>query len=148
MVSQARHENFSRIVWMTFQRRGTTSSVSVTSSPSFDSFAEPQQGQLAGAGITTRSRGRCSGNGLRAGRLRWKDLTVWVLAAAVSAGVSSSVAAAVERPAELLDLQLQMRDQRVGAGVHRPGLGRIRFGFQARGALGQDQCMGAGEIGG
>ena len=55
---------------MTFQRRGITSSVSVTSSPSFDSFAEPQDGQHAGAGITTRSRGRCAGNGLRDGRLR------------------------------------------------------------------------------
>jgi hypothetical protein len=42
----------------------------VMSSPSFDSFAEPQQGQDAGAGITTRSRGRCSGKGLRDGRLR------------------------------------------------------------------------------
>ena len=31
---------------------------SVTSSPSFESFAEPQQGQFAGAAITTRSRGR------------------------------------------------------------------------------------------
>jgi hypothetical protein len=45
------------------------------SSPSFDSLPEPQQGQLAGAGITTRSRGRWSGNGLREGRLRWNDWT-------------------------------------------------------------------------
>src|SRR6476659_1022403 len=42
IVSQARQENFSRTVCTTFQRRGTTSSVSVTSSPSFDSFVEPQ----------------------------------------------------------------------------------------------------------
>jgi hypothetical protein len=28
------------------------------SSPSFDSFAEPQQGQLSGAAMTMRSRGR------------------------------------------------------------------------------------------
>ena len=54
---------------------GTTSSVSVTSSPSFDSLAEPQHGQLAGAAITTRSRGRCSGNGFRTGRRRSNDLT-------------------------------------------------------------------------
>jgi hypothetical protein len=32
---------------MTFQRRGITSSVSVMSSPSLDSFAEPQDGQQA-----------------------------------------------------------------------------------------------------
>ena len=49
IVSHCRHENFSRTVWITFHRRGITSSVSVTSSPSFDSLAEPQQGQLSGA---------------------------------------------------------------------------------------------------
>ena len=32
--------------------------VSVMSSPSFGSFAEPQQGQLSGAAMTMRSRGR------------------------------------------------------------------------------------------
>ena len=61
IVSQSRQENFSRTVWITFHWRGITSSVSVMSSPSFDSFVEPQHGQLAGAGITMRSRGRCSG---------------------------------------------------------------------------------------
>jgi len=40
------------------------------SSPSFDSFTDPQQGQLSGATMTTRSRGKWSGNGLREGRLR------------------------------------------------------------------------------
>jgi hypothetical protein len=64
-----------------FHWRGTTSSVSVTSSPSFDSFFDPQQGQLSGAGITMRSRGRWSGNGLHDGRLRWNDYTVCVRAA-------------------------------------------------------------------
>src|SRR6266508_3823808 len=78
IFSQSRHENFSRTVWITFHCRGTTSSVSVISSPSFDSLFEPQQGQLSGGGITTRSRGRWAGNGLRDGRLRWKDLTVRV----------------------------------------------------------------------
>ncbi len=33
-------------------------------------MAEPQQEQFVGAAMTTRSRGRCSGNGLREGRLR------------------------------------------------------------------------------
>ncbi len=58
IVSQLRHENFSRTVWITFHCRGMTSSVSVISSPSFDSLDDPQQGQLSGAAITTRSRGR------------------------------------------------------------------------------------------
>ena len=79
---------------MTFHWRGMTSSVSVTSSPSFDSFTDPQQGQASGAAITTRSRGKCSGKGLRDGRARWKDRTVCARAAAFSAANSSSVAAA------------------------------------------------------
>jgi hypothetical protein len=82
MLSQFRHENFSRTVWITFHCRGMTSSVSVISSPSFDSFDNPQHGQLSGAAITIRSRGKWSGKGLRDGRLRWKDLTVWAWVAA------------------------------------------------------------------
>ena len=93
IVSQSRHENFSRTVWITFHWRGITSSVSVMSSPSFDNFAEPQHGQLVGAGSRIRSRGRCAGNGLRDGRLRWNDCTVGVRAAAFLAASSSSVAA-------------------------------------------------------
>src|ERR1700746_2036717 len=73
IVSQARHENFSRTVWITFHWRGITSNVSVMSSPNFVSFLDPQHGQVSGAVITTRSRGRCSENGLREGRLRLKD---------------------------------------------------------------------------
>ncbi|AUX79002.1 hypothetical protein NXT3_PB00347 (plasmid) [Sinorhizobium fredii] len=37
--------------------------------PSFASLADPQHGQFAGAAMTTRSRGRCSGKGLRDGKL-------------------------------------------------------------------------------
>ena len=37
--------------------------------------AEPQQGQAVGPGTITRSRGRCAGNGLRAGFLRVKART-------------------------------------------------------------------------
>ena len=66
MVSQERHENRSRTVWITFQDRGTTSRVSVTSSPSLDSLA-PQQGHAVGDGITIRSRGRWAGRGPRTG---------------------------------------------------------------------------------
>src|SRR6266702_6597266 len=85
IVSQLRHENFSRTVWITFHCRGITSSVAVTSSPSFDIFVDPQQRQLSGAAITIRSRGKWAGNGLREGRLRADDLTICVRAAACSA---------------------------------------------------------------
>jgi hypothetical protein len=40
------------------QLSGTTSSVSVTSSPIFESLVPPQHGQQAGAGCTMRRRGR------------------------------------------------------------------------------------------
>ena len=46
IVSQARHENFSRTVWITFQWRGITSSVSVISSPSLASFADRSRDSL------------------------------------------------------------------------------------------------------
>ena len=62
-VWQSRQLNRSRTVAITFHWRGTTSSVSVTSSPSLESRPPPQHGQAAGAAITTRSRGRCSGKG-------------------------------------------------------------------------------------
>src|SRR3954453_23150122 len=57
IVSQSRQLKRSRTVWITFQRRGITSSVSVISSPRFDSRPEPQHGQVCGAAMTTRSRG-------------------------------------------------------------------------------------------
>ena len=94
MRSQSRQANFSRTVWITFHCRGITSSVSVMSSPSFTIRPEPQHPQVIGASITTRSRGRCAGNGLRAGRRRSKARTgVFACAAARSAARSSSVAA-------------------------------------------------------
>ena len=64
IASQARQAKRSRTVWITLNWRGITSSVSVTSSPSLDSLPW-QQGQAAGPGITTRSRGRWAGNGAR-----------------------------------------------------------------------------------
>lgn len=54
IFSHSRQENFSRTVWITFHWRGITSSVSVMSSPSFASLAEPQHGQFVGAAMTTR----------------------------------------------------------------------------------------------
>jgi len=94
IFSQARQVNFSRTVWITFHWRGTASSVSVTSSPIFDSLSEPQHAQAVGGGTTTRSRGICAGNGLRAGLRRVNPLTSVVSAAAFSAASSSSVALA------------------------------------------------------
>ena len=76
IVSHCRQENRSRTVWITFHCRGMTSSVSVTSSPSFDSLAAPQHGQLSGTAITTHSRGRCAESDFRLGRFRSKDLTI------------------------------------------------------------------------
>jgi hypothetical protein len=53
------------LTWqITVHCRGTTSRVSVTSSPRFDRRAPPQHGQDVGVGCRMRSRGRCSGNGL------------------------------------------------------------------------------------
>jgi hypothetical protein len=95
IFSQSRQVNFSQTCWITFQDFGIASSVSVISSPSLDSRDPPQQAQAVGPGMITRSRGRCSGNGLRDGRLRVNDATfvVAVWAAASSAASSSSVAA-------------------------------------------------------
>ena len=88
IFSQARQVNFSRTVWITFHCRGTTSSVSVTSSPSLTSLP-PQHGQAEGAGMTTRSRGRCAGNGARTGlrraTLRPRPRPAGLTAAAASA---------------------------------------------------------------
>jgi hypothetical protein len=49
IFSQDRHENFSRTCWITFHWRGTSSSVSVTSSPSL-CRTPPQHGQELGPG--------------------------------------------------------------------------------------------------
>jgi hypothetical protein len=91
IFSQERQVNFSRTVWITFHCRGMISSVSVMSSPIFTMRSDPQHEQAVGAATTTRSRGRCSGMGLRAGRRRSKPSTG---AVAFSAVIWSSVAAA------------------------------------------------------
>ena len=84
IVWQSRQLTFPRTVWMTFHDRGITSSVSVTSSPSRESREPPQAGQEHGAGMTTRSRGRCWGNGLRTGRLRSNGAMLVVVAAGLA----------------------------------------------------------------
>ena len=80
IFSQSRQVNFSRTCCTTFHCRGTTSSVSVTSSPSLASRVEPQHAQAVGPGTIDRSRGRCAGNGLRDGFLRVKARTGVVVA--------------------------------------------------------------------
>ena len=64
--SQLRQVNFSRTVSITFHWRGITSSVSVTSSPTFDSRCEPEpwpcESESAGRGDRgPEHRGRCHG---------------------------------------------------------------------------------------
>jgi hypothetical protein len=124
MRSQSRQVTFSRTVWITFHWRGMTSSVSVTSSPSFASFSDPQQLQVFGASITTRSRGRCSGNGLRTG-LRCSTAATFVFAFAAAASASASSSEAVVSlaiglepmaPRRLaLELQLELVEQALPA---------------------------------
>lgn len=55
MVSHGRHENFSPTVWITWYWRGTTSSVSVMSSPILETLP-PQHGQALGLGSTRRQQ--------------------------------------------------------------------------------------------
>jgi len=55
---------------------------------------------------------------------------------------------AVKRAAQLLDLKLEMGDQRVRAGCRRTGASRNGFGFHAGSALGEDHRMSGGKIGG
>lgn len=94
IASQSRQLNFSRTVSITLKRRGISSSVEVTLSPSFDSRSDPQQGHCVGAGGITPSRSISSGRGWHTGRLRSNERTVCVLSAALSAASSSSVAPA------------------------------------------------------
>ena len=153
IVSQSRQVNFSRTCWITFHCRGMTSSVSVTSSPSLRSASPPQQLQAVGPGTTTRSRGRCSGNGLRAGRLRMKAATTCRGPGRGLLGLKLILggcglqllqlqfhlveqarrplrARAVDLAPELLDLQLQMRDQ--GSGTRRLGTGLRKLGITGK----------------
>ena len=154
MLSQSRHENFSRTCWITFHWRGTTSSVSVTSSPSLDRRLPPQHGQAAGPRTITRSRGRWEGlarwprlpgEGRHLGRpggcslccqlvLRRRGLELLELELELVEQIASDAiqpgtplgALAELLAAELLDLQLQVDDQRLIVGC--PGSQACRFG--------------------
>ena len=150
--------NFSRTVWITFQRRGMTSSVSVTSSPIFDSFSEPQQAQDVGPGTHAlarkvrrkrlagrlatrepldlrRSGRRLFGRQLVLGRARLK--LVELKLQLVEKPLLALRAPAVHLAPELLDRQLQEGDLRLGAGhlrlgVRSPRLGVCRLGLGRR----------------
>jgi hypothetical protein len=158
IFSQQRQVNFSRTVWITFHWRGMTSSVSVISSPIFTMRSEPQQVQVVGASTTTRSRGRCSGKGLRTGLRRVKARTVLVV---VLRGLFSGQRILggggfqflklqfqlIDQPraalggdavfvaAQLGDLQLQFLDHRFRAGCQGARLRQIAFGGLRTGRL-------------
>jgi hypothetical protein len=106
IFSQSRQVNFSRTVSMTLNRRGISSSVSVTSSPSFARRAPPQQAQVFGASMTTRSRSMSSGQGVRTGRLREG-------AHALSSGRGGPRGKLIltRRGDEFFELQFQLLDQ-------------------------------------
>ena len=145
MRSQSRQENFSRTCWITFHCRGTTSRVSVTSSPSLDRRVPPQQAhaaetrddhalprQVLGKWTPRRAGAGEPGDGgglgrgslgrqlvLRGGRFELLELQLHLIQQAGCTLGARAEAVAVE----LLDLQLEMGDQREVAGslgqVHR-----------------------------
>jgi hypothetical protein len=148
----------------------------VTSSPSFDSFFDPQQGQLSGAEITTRSRGRIW-EGLTGGlpalerldrlcarrRLLRRQFVfggrrfqLFELKLHLFQQASLALrAGAIELAPQLLDLELEMADERFRARQIRLGVGRFGTSngepglrFNAGGALGKDQRVRSGKIGG
>ena len=146
IFSQSRQVNFSRTVSMTLKRRGISSSVLVTSSPIFASRDPPQPAQLVGASMTTRSCSMSSGQGLRTGRLRVKARTGLRLRRGLRGKLilarrgdeffkfqfqlldqprRALGARPVQFAFELLDPQLEMRDQRLVVRQLRPRVGRF-----------------------
>ncbi len=156
MRSQSRQENFSRTCWMTFQLRGTTSRVSVTSSPSLDRRVPPQKVQAAGPGINDALAGQMVGERPSARALAGEacdvgDLGGGSLGSQLVLGrrglqllqlqfhlvqqAGGALGARAEAVAvELLDLQLEMGDQGQVAGFLRQGGGNV-------GACGQQGCL-------
>lgn len=106
IFSQSRQVNFSRTVSMTLKRRGISSSVLVTSSPTFASRDPPQQAQVVRASMTTRSHSMSSGHGLRTGRLRVKGADVLRLR---RCGLRGKPILA-RRGGEFFELQFQLLD--------------------------------------
>ena len=98
--------------------------------------------QTLGPGSTTRSRGRCSGKGWRAGRLRVKATTLVVLAAACSAATSSSdvvLGRQIAFPPVLVLAAPDLLQPRDGRGRQAR---RIRLMGEAMQRIGQSAVMG------
>ena len=167
MASQARQLNFSRTVCTTFHCLGTTSSVSVTSSPSLTRSPPPQQEQASGEGSTTRSRGRSAGSGARlaaAGEGAHRGIAVVGFALArilarrclhllqLQFQLIQQVAApfrglAVPLSTQLRDQQLQMFDLGFRPCPGRPFLGQrsAQGGDLGGGVWGAEDIMGGSE---
>ena len=145
------------------EARGISSSVLVTSSPSLASRDLLQPLQLVGASMTMRSCSMSSGQGLRTGLLRVKARTLCAFATAACAASSSSLAAATSSSSsnsncsisrsvrwergpcssvELLDPQLEIRDQRFVARQLRPRIG----GFGAPPHRDRPRCAAAPHV--
>jgi hypothetical protein len=167
IASQFLQVNFSRTCSTTFHRRGTHSSVSVTSSPSFLT-TPPHLGQAQGAGWTMRSRGRCSGNGRRAGLradLGRGALTGAAISAAVSSWATVSSSSASWSSSWAMIFAPRSEDwpycsrRALASSSFRRSISRLagdlgfsvlgpRFGFAPRRPLGEDHRMRGDEIGG
>ena len=158
ILSHCRHANRSRTVWTTFHRRGITSSVSVTSSPSFDSFGrtaaraalgrfddDALARQMSGKGFARRSLARervgrprfCSRSLGRQFVLARRRLEVLQLQLHLLEQTGLALgSAAVKFAAQLLDLQLQVGHQ---GGLIRPR----RLSGETRRALHADHSVGS-----
>ena len=149
-ASHARQANRSRTVCTTFHCRGITSSVSVTSSPSFDSRSDPQQAQLVGAGNDDAlarqmrrqrlARGSCPGERLDSCAGRGTLAQSLILAGArlqllqaqlelVDQQLAAFGTLAIQRAAHLLVLQLEQGHPRRQISVDRLRAGSFGLGI-------------------
>ena len=158
IFSQSRQVNFSRTVSITFHWRGCRLQRPGHVLAELAQALPPQHSQAVGGSITTRSRGRWSGKVLRSGRLRVNPATVVVLATAISAAISSSVALGlqflecerqlVDQPRRAfralpVDLALQLGDPQLLLGDQRHVFGRL--GSRDRQFRGDFQSVRAGD---
>ncbi|MGY4437355.1 hypothetical protein ACVW04_000137 [Bradyrhizobium sp. LM2.3] len=141
---------------ISLKRRGISSSVLVTSSPIFASRDPPQQAQVVGASMTTRSRSMSSGHGLlcvfAAAACAASSSSLAVVTSSSSSNSSCSISRAVRSERcpyfafELLDPQLEMRDQRLVVRQLRPRTGSHRLGSQPRLTLGLQRRQGTHKV--
>ena len=164
IFSQSRQVNFSRTVSISLKRRGISSSVSVTSSPSFDNRDPPQQAQvaeldddalaldvgrpglahrpLAREGAHALGLRRCGSRGKLVLARRGDEVFGAPTPTARSAVPCARSAARTFARLELLDPQFKMRDQRLGVRQFRPRVGRISLPLAASAcALAASACQ-------